>query len=792
MNLPLSWLKQFINIKAKPQEIASKLTLSGSEVENILDNSKGLSKVVVGKIEKIAPHPDADKLQLAFVDVGNKEDLKIVCGAKNIKPGQKVPLALLGGSVPGMKIEARKIRGIASEGMLCSQRELGIGDDHSGIYILPNDAKIGQDVVKFLELDNPVLELDITPNRPDCFSIRGLAREVAALYGRKISEAPLRQGFGGRASSNLRESGTSASSAIKVKVEDKKLCPKYCARIIQGVKVGKSPLWVQNRLQEVGIRPINSVVDVTNYLMIELGHPMHVFDANLLNGDTIIVRKAKDKEKILALDEENYSLDSSMLVIADNKKPVAIAGIMGGQESSVTDSTQNVILESAVFDQVSIRKTSKVLGLRSESSSRFEKGIDLEVVEEAINKAAQMISEFSGGVVLKGIVSFSNVKKESLSLSLSVKEVERILGIDMSSAKIKSILESLGFEVKGSPPLNPPLSKGGENILKVQVPSWRIHDVKAQEDLIEEIGRMLDYNKLPKTLPTADLVSPTIEPLHKLRHDFRDYLTGIGNSEILTYSFYNEALLNLSGIAKSCHINLTNPVNDEYPYLRTSLLPWMLSKLSQNSSLLSRDVFQLFEIGKIFNKESGEKWQASIGFIDVNATDEQLYRKLRGIIETFIGIELSAEKQGKQYNLLFGKHEIAQIKIYPKSEIKGMRFRSAVAVMLINLEEIIKIKIPEKGIYIPIPYYPVVERDLGVIVPNMVQYKDILKSIKSFNKLIKKVELFDVYHGLTKAMSIALRLTFSSTDRTLESREVDEIISHLRASLEKKYKVEFR
>jgi len=678
MNLPISWLKQFVNIKAGAQEIARKLTLSGSEAEKIVDNTQ-------------------------------------------------------------------------------------------------------------------VLELDITPNRPDCFSIRGLAREVAALYGKKIKQIEV----------DVKESGTPASSAISVKIEDKRLCPKYCARVIQGVTVGESPLWLRNRLTQVNIRPINNIVDITNYVMMELGHPLHAFDANLLNGDAIIVRKAKDKEKILALDEEKYSLDPSMLIIADSKKPVAIAGIMGSAESGVVDGTQNVILEAAVFDQVSIRKTSKALNLRSESSSRFEKGVDFEVVEEAIDRAAAMIFELAGGTVLRGIVSAgsgSAVRTESIKLHM--RDVHRILGVNVSSAKVKSILLSLGFEVRG------------KDALLVRVPSWRAHDVKLSEDLIEEIGRMLDYNTLPKTLPFVELISPRMEPLHKLRRDLRHYLTGTGYSEILTYSFYNEQLLDLSGMAKSNHISLINPVNDEYPYLRTSLLPWMLDKLSQNSALLSRDVFQLFEIGKVFyraergnqgrlasNKEepargwpaSGrEKWQTSIGLIDVNATDEQLYRRLRGVVEAFVGIELSAEKQGKEYNLLLLKREIARIKIYPKATIQGMRFRSSAAVMLINLEELVKIQKKEKRTYTPIPYYPVIERDLGVIVPNMVQYIELKKAITSYNPLIKKLQLFDVYHGLGKGVSIALRLTFFSTDRTLESKEVDCIIEKLRASLEKKYKVTFR
>ncbi|MDP3995124.1 MAG: phenylalanine--tRNA ligase subunit beta, partial [bacterium] len=374
MNLPISWLKEFVSVKDTSENIAEKLTLSGSEVEKITDNAGGLSKVVVGAIKEIKPHPNADKLRLAYVDVGKKSLLEIVCGAPNIAVGQKVPTVLVGGSVPVLDIEAREVRGIKSHGMLASAKELGISDDHSGIFILPKDSKTGADAIKLLGLDEAVLELDITPNRPDCFSIRGLAREVAALYGLKVKEKSV----------SLKESGTAASAAVSVKIRDKKLCPYYSCRVIQGTKIGPSPLWLQNRLAQAGIASINNVVDVTNYVMYELGHPLHAFDANKMAGDIITVRMAKRGEKIAALDGETYSLKENMLVVADEKRACAIAGVMGGVESGINSGTQNIILEAAVFNSASVRSTSKILGLRSESSVRFEKGVDPSMAEEAI------------------------------------------------------------------------------------------------------------------------------------------------------------------------------------------------------------------------------------------------------------------------------------------------------------------------------------------------------------------------------------------------------------------------
>jgi len=771
MNLPLSWLKQFINIKSNATEIAEKLTLSGSEVEKITTQDVGLSKIVVSQIKEIRSHPNAKKLKLAYVDIGKKDLLEIVCGGPNIEVGQKVPTILVGGTVPGLTIEAREIRGVRSQGMLASEKELGLSDNHDGILILPDDSKVGEDVVKLLELDEPILELDITPNRPDCFSIRGLAREVGALYGKSIKQDEVR----------VKEGGTPASSAIEVKIEDKKLCPKYCARVIQGVQVGPSPLWLSNKVRQAGIRSINNIVDVTNYVMYELGHPLHSFDANLLNGESIIVRRAKKGEKLAALDEETYTLNPDILVIADEKKAVAIAGVMGGMDTGVTEGTHNIILESALFDPVSVRKTSKALGLRSESSSRFEKGVDQEVVEVAIDYAASLIQEVAGGTVLNGVVSAGVLKDASKSVKLPITEVNRILGIDVTSAKAKSILQSLGFIVTGS-----------KKVLNVKVPSWRVYDSNGPEDLIEEIGRMLDYNTMPKTLPTTELTSPVLEPLHQLRHNLRHYLAGIGYSELLTYSFYQEDAIKLSAHPKSEHIKLTNPVNEEYPYLRATLGPWMLQKLSQNSSILARVSFGLFEIGKVFRKTKGESWKAAIGFIHTQLSDEALFRTLLGVIESFVGVRVVIEKDRGSYRVLARKRVIGFITIYPKGSISGLRFRSSCAIAFLDLDTLLGSIAKEKVMYETIPFYPVVERDLGIVVPNVVQYKELLQSIERFNQLIKKVQLFDVYHGLDTGVSLALRLTFSSTDRTLESKEVDEIMEKLKIDLEKKYKVSFR
>jgi len=778
MNLPISWLKQFVNTTSSTKEIAEKLTLSGSEVEKIIRKDSGFSKVFVGQINKIESHPNADKLRIAYVSVGKGADLKIVCGAPNIARGQKVPVVMLGGEVCGIKIEPREIRGVKSHGMLCSQKELGLGDDHNGIFVLPQSAKTGAPLDSYLGLDDEVLEIDVTPNRPDCFSIYGLSREVAALFGKKALKRFSAKDFKS-CSRKISESRTETQDVLSVSVLDKKLCKKYFAKVIQGIKVGPSPIWMQNRLRQMNIRPINNVVDATNYAMVEIGQPLHAFDANLISSSKIIVRPSKPGEKILALDGATYFLPKETLVIADQKRAIAIAGIMGGQESSVSEGTQNIVLESAFFDPQAIRRASKNLSLRTESSSRFEKGIDPSLCEQALEYACSLILENCGGIALSSSAGYGGKSDDKvLKIKISDQDVLRILGIKLSPAKIKSILSSLGFEPSGK---NPVICK---------VPSWRIWDVKNHYDLIEEIGRMLDYNTFEKTLPITGLVSPKQDFDYSTRRSLKKYLQSAGYSEILTYSFYGDSLVSFSAIPKAKHYKLTNPVNEEYPYMRSSLLPWMIDKISKNSSVLTRDEVKIFEIGKVFQKDCPEKWQAAIGLMNIKMTQENLYRSLRGICERFFNEELVIEKNGKEFCCFSGKNKVASIYIYEKGEVDSVRMRSCFGVCVIHIDQL-KAK-QDKTLFAPIPFYPCVERDLGVIAPCVVKYKELEKEISGFDSLIKKVELFDVYHGLDDGESMGFRITFYSTDRTLESKEVDEIIEKIKISLSEKFGASFR
>ncbi len=775
MNLPIEWLRQYIKTQASAEKIAEVLTLSGSEVEKIVDHSQGLKDIVVGEIKEIKPHPDADKLRIAYVDIGKKSTLEIVCGAPNIEVGQKVPTVLLGGEVPGLKIEARKIRGVASQGMLASERELGLGDDHSGILILPSDTKVGTNVLELLELNTPVLELDITPNRPDCFSVYGLAREVSAAMNVALTKPTYK----------VKESSKAASSVLKVTIEDEELCPMYAARVVENVHVGPSPLWMQNKLRSMGVRPINNVVDVTNYVMMELGQPMHAFDADKLQSKTdkahIIVRGAQQDETIATLDEQTYTLAEEMCVIADEEKPIAIGGIMGGEATGVTEQTTRVILESATFLPIAIRLASRALGIRSDASSRHEKGVDRARLADAATYAASLLADIAGGTVLKGVVTAGQKLPKPQTITLEVADVERMLGIPVSATEIKKKLQLLGFEVKGT-----------AKKYSVMVPSWRAWDVHEPIDLIEEIGRLLDYNTFPKTLPLAPVRSPQPDPMHALRKALLRYSIGAGYTEMLTYSFYPKQAIALSGVAEKDHVLLTNPVNKEYPYMRANVLPWMLEKLSQNSSLLSREQFRLFEIGRVFHKKKGEKWQAAVGLIDVTATQEELYRELRGFVESFLHTPVDVEYKDGMYLFSVLRKHIGTVYVYQKGTVPNMRFRSDVAVLVLELDTLLEVRTHEKETFTPLPFYPFVERDLGMIVPNVVTYTQIQDCIRGFDPLLKHAELFDVYHGLDEGTSLAVRLTFGSTDRTLESEEVDAIVEKLQEKLGAKLNITFR
>ena len=491
MKLSLNWLKQYVKFKQTPEKLAEILTLAGIEVERIEKLGRGLENVVVGQIKTIVGHSGANNLVVCKVNVGKSRNLNIVCGAKNIKLMDKVPVALVGAVLPnGVKIEARKIRGINSEGMLCAEDELGLGDDHAGILILDSNLRIGQNFGKAIGLNDIVFDLSLPPNRADWYSVLGIARELAALTKQKLDVKRY-------ATKESKE--RSIKKHLSVKIQDYDLCPKYVAKVVKNVKIKESPAWLKSRLLAYGVKPINNVVDISNYVMIEMGQPLHIFDYHKVGGKKIIVRRAKKGEKIKTLDNQERNLDSQILVIADNKNPIAVAGVMGGFDSEVTKKTKDIIIESAIFKPLSIRKTRQKLGLVTEASTRFEKGIWSDLPASAAERAAAMISQLADGEVIKDRIIKAKKEYKPQMIKVSLDYVNKLIGIEFGLNQAKRILESLKFKVE--------VSK--DQILNVTVPSWR-QDVKIPAEVAEEVGRLYGWNKLKPTAIYSELKPPKI------------------------------------------------------------------------------------------------------------------------------------------------------------------------------------------------------------------------------------------------------------------------------------------
>ncbi|TAN57957.1 phenylalanine--tRNA ligase subunit beta [Patescibacteria group bacterium] len=825
MKLPLSWLNEFIKINATPEKIAEALTLSGSEVEHTSrrtpEELARFDKVVVGQILEIQKHPFADKLQIAKVRISQPasrnsqlkiqdarskmQDLTIVCGASNIAVGQIVPVALIGAVLPnGMAIERRKIRDVESEGMLCSAKELGLAEDAAGIYILSQDLKIGTPLVEALGLDEIIFDLDITPNRGDCLSIRGLAREVSAIFKKKSLPHPEFSIKKNPVSSIKKYQGPKMN--LSVRVEDKKLCPKYSAHIVYDVKVGESPQWMKNRLLAIGIRPINNIVDITNYVMMELGQPLHAFDADKISSvqseKLIIVRKARAGERIVALDNKVYELNQEMLVIADAERPIAIAGIMGGRDSAVEQGTKNIILEAAQFDPAAVRKTSKTLNLKSDSSYRFERGIDALRIEQALGRAVEMIEQIAGGTRDPKLYDIGKTPKPR-NIKTSAEFISNRLGKEIYANEIKTILASLGFTD----------FKIQDTGFKIQVPSWR-NDIKIPEDIAEEIGRISGYGKITPTISGNDsTVQNNIRArrqeisIAKSISDIRnvkDVLICAGFSECLLYSFYGERYAELTGFKTADHFQVANPINPDQEYLRTSLMPRLYEAGEKNFNNFPE--VRIFEIGRIFlpsfeNLPDEQKMLAGI-LIDAEKSAMDNFREIKGVIEA-LGRRLNIEANDFQWSVNGSKTAISAKDA--NGEFKQIGFCGLIdnrarelfkipassSFFEISLTKFLEIATTRRQ-YKKISEFPASTRDLAIVVEKSVTYKSVTDEIKQTSSLLAEAELFDYFEDEKKIgkdkKSLALHLVFQSSDRTLTSEEVDgemkKIVERLETSIQ--------
>lgn len=792
MKLPISWLNEYVSVDGiSPQDLADKLLNIGFEVEDIIYLGKDIERVVAGKILDIKKHADADKLQVCMIDVGD-EITTIVTGAQNIKTGDYVPVALDGATLPnGKKISAAPLRGVMSYGMMCSGRELGVDNDVidgaevDGILILPETAP-GTDIKKVLRLDETVLDISVTANRSDCQSVYGMAREVAAVLGKKLK--PL----------NIKYKTVSTELSPTVRVTDS-ACSRYTCCVIDNVKVRQSPQWMRDRLRYAGIRPINNIVDITNYVLVEVGQPLHAFDTKFVKDLTVVVRKAAAGEKITALDGNEYTLDTNMTVIADSSKPIAIAGVMGGEHSGINDDTVSVLLEAARFSKESVRTTSRTLGLRSDSSARYEKGVDYSSVSLGRKRALALFSMLKAGTVTDKCVK-TECASATKTIVTTAKKISDLLGIEIPASAITKILKSLHFNVT---------AHGKE--LSVQVPLFR-EDVDNYTDLAEEVIRFYGYDNIKSTfMPSAKVTAGGTDTREKNISALKNMLCGFGGHEICTYSFIGKKAVDKLNLPQDSvlrrQIEIRNPLGEEYSVMRTQLISNMLGVTAFNHSKKNKN-FRLFEVGKTYIAEKlpleklpCEHDVLCLGSCGENESFYGMKEAVTTIIRRF-GITPDKEVYSTQPYLhpgvscdlyLSGNRFCSFGKLHP-SVAKNYDLTDNVFVCEMDLDSFISKEVPITE-FVRLPKYQAAERDLAVIVKEEVPAGDILKTVKSSEALCSNVELFDIYRGeqIEKGYkSVALSFTLSAADRTLNDEDITRAVKNILSSLESKFGARLR
>jgi len=779
MKVSLKWLSEYVAIKLTPQELAERLTMAGIEVQGV-QTVGGWEKMLVGEVIEVNPHPDADRLKLATVNLGTQQ-LTVVCGAPNIAVGQRVPFARVGAQlIDGhtgemLTLKPAKIRGILSEGMVCSEKELGISDSHEGIMVLPSEAPVGVPLSEYL--GDTIFDLDVTPNRPDCLCLMGIAREVAALTGEEVHLPEI----------DYQEEEQSIDSLISVDITAPELCPRYCASLVTGIAISSSPVWLQQRLKSYGMRPINNVVDITNYVMLEYGQPLHAFNYHKLGGHKIIVRRAKNGETITTLDEVGRTLNKDILVIADGEKPVAIAGIMGGLESEVTDETTAILLESANFDQATIRRGARHFQLPSEASVRFEKRLSRELPLVALKRATRLFHELAHGKVVKGVVDVYPGRVKPEGILISNEEVKRLSGLDVSIDEIVRVLTSLGFECQRT---NIPSQA------LVFSPYWR-SDINCAADLVEEVIRIIGYDKIPTTMLSSTLPEREPGPRLELREKIREIMVGLGFQEVLTYSLTSlERLRKLSIELEHEALKVANPMTREQEYLRPNLRAGLLAALASNQKL-EPDGIRLFEIGKVFlprgdelpqeremlcallsGPKSSLSWRGEKGefdFFDAKGVTENLLRGLGLIAEFKPGSDQNLSP-AESAEIISDGDRIGVLGILHPRVTQTFEIDGAVCLIEIDIEKLF-IKPSGQKRYTPIYRFPAVSRDIALIVDEQTSYRQVESIIKSF-PLVTEVTLFDFYTGEQIPQgkkSFAIRIVYQSPEHTLIDEEVNQI-----------------
>ena len=804
MRVSYNWLKEYVDFSLSPPELAKCLTMAGLEVSDILYLGSEVENVVVGEILSLKPLSQADKLSLCQVSDG-KQIFSIVCGARNIKVKDLVPLARVGAKLPGgRRISKAKIRGQSSYGMLCSEKELGVGEDASGIRILPPGSKLGEDIKKTLALEEVVLEVELTTNRSDCASIFGIAREVSAILGGNLKPPRI----------ELKENGISVFDLAKVEILHPQACRRYTARIIRDLKVGSSPSWLVRKLETVGLRAINNVVDVTNYVLIELGHPLHAFDYDKLAEHKILVRFATPGEKLLTLDNEERRLTEKNLLIADAERPVALAGIIGGTETSVDQSTRNVLLESAYFAPQVVRGTARQLGIDTESSYRFERGVDVENVLIASNRACQLIQELAGGKVASGVIDVYPQPFSPVEIEFSPEETNHILGSNISPKEMSEILTRLRFNIS---------QKEGEKHLWVRVPSYR-NDISHPIDLVEEIARLYGYDKIPSGMPKIEISDSVDDKVLMLEDFVKEVLTGLGLCEVVSRSlvspeYYNELDVAIPTGLKGT-VEITNPLSREQSLLRTSLLPGLLSVLKWNLNHGVPDM-KIFEIGRVFFPGKGMPEEKRIlSGVLVGAQEERYWEDsskaidfyyVKGIVDSLLGglgidpqrrgesgIEKSSHfllEGGISNKIMVDNEPLGDFGELANKVSRKMEFRDKVYIFELDFDKLCGL-IEIKKKYKRMSRFPWVSRDIALVAPQGLTFGEICVKIKKVGgELVQDVKLFDVYLGKQiepGKRGLACKIIYQSMEKTLRDEQVNSLHMRIVEALERDLKVKVR
>lgn len=798
MNTSLSWIKAYVpDLDVTAQEYTDAMTLSGTKVEGYEIMDADLDKIVIGQIDKIEKHPDADKLIICQVNIGT-ETIQIVTGAPNVKEGDKVPVVLAGGCVAGghepgsrvaggIKIKKGKLRGVESDGMMCSIEELGSSKDmypnapESGIYIMPEDAEVGADAVKALGLDDVVFEYEITSNRVDCFSVVGIAREAAATF-RKEFHPPVVTPTG---------NSEDVNDYIKVTVKDEELCPRYCARVVKNIKIGPSPEWMQRRLASVGIRPINNVVDITNYVMEEYGQPMHAYDLDTIAGHEIIVRRAENGEKFTTLDGQERQLDDSILMICDGEKSVGIAGIMGGENSMITDNVQTMLFEAACFDGTNIRKSSKKVGLRTDASGKFEKGLDPNNAQAAIDRACQLVEELGAGEVVGGMVDVYGTKREPVRVPFDADAINELLGTDIPKEDMLSYFKMINLEYD-------------ENTNEVIAPTFR-QDLLRLADLAEEVARFYGYDNIPTTLPKGEATTGKLSFKLRIEEVARNIAEFCGFSQAMTYSFespkvFDKLLLPEDSELRKA-VEIMNPLGEDYSIMRTTSLNGMLTSLATNYNRRNKNV-RLYELGNIYLPKTlpltelpEERMQFTLGMYGKGD-----FFHMKGVVEEFFekaGLhkkEIYRPDSGKPYlhpgrqaNIVYDGVVVGYLgEVHPDvADTYGIGERAYIAV--IDMPEIVSRAGFDRK-YEGIAKFPAVTRDISMVVPKEIMVGQIEEVIEQKGgSYLESYKLFDLYEGAQiKAgyKSIAYSIVFRAKDKTLEDADVTKAMGHILKELE--------